>query len=222
VAHPPAAAAAPTAVAGGACLDSRAVAGLPERVRWAAGIAARATYRTPMPVLAGRWELPRLLNQRGLTGLALEIGVRDGGFSEQILRSWHGRLLVSVDPWAGPGDEDAYALTARRLEPFGRRSRIWRTTSVEASARVLPASADFVYIDALHDHASALEDVSHWFDRVRPGGVIAGHDYVDGEFPEGSFGVRRAVDGFFGERGVQVRATALDPPWRSWYVIVGA
>jgi hypothetical protein len=194
------------------------VRGLDQRARWAAGIAARATYRTPVPVLSGRWELPRLLNRRRLTGLAFEIGVRDGGFSELILRTWRGRLLISVDPWTG--EDGLHALTARRLAPFGERSRIWRTTSVEASREVLPASADFVYIDALHDHDSALEDVGHWFDRVRPGGIIAGHDYVDGEFPEGSFGVRSAVDGYFGARGIQVRATALDPPWRSWFVIV--
>src|SRR5262245_13894899 len=110
--HPPAAAAAPAAVAGGA-LDSRSVGGYRKRARWAAGIAARASYRTPLPVLAGRWELPRLLNQRGLTGLAFEVGVRDGGFSEHILRTWRGRLLVSVDPWAGERDEPMYALTAR-------------------------------------------------------------------------------------------------------------
>jgi predicted O-methyltransferase YrrM len=188
------------------------------RLRRAAGIAARATYRTPAPMVAGRWEFPRLLNRRRLTGLAFEIGVRDGGFSELLLRAWRGRLLVSVDPWGELGEDGLYARTCERLAPFGGRSEVWRTTSVAASARVLPASADFVYIDALHDHDSALEDVSHWYDKVRPGGIIAGHDYVDGTFPEGEFGVRSAVDGFFGARGVAVRATLLDPPWRSWWV----
>lgn len=190
------------------------------RLRRAAGIAARATYGTPAPQLAGRWELPRLLNRRRLTGLAFEIGVRDGGFSELLLRTWRGRLLVSVDPWAEPGEAALYASTCARLAPYGSRSQVWRTTSVAASARVLPASADFVYIDALHDHDSALEDVSHWYDRVRPGGIMAGHDYLDGTFPEGVFGVRSAVDGFFGARGVAVRATLLDPPWPSWWVEV--
>jgi SAM-dependent methyltransferase len=190
------------------------------RLRRAAGIAARATYATPAPQLAGRWELPRLLNRRRLTGLAFEIGVRDGGFSELLLRTWRGRLLVSVDPWGEPGEDALCEATRRRLAPFGARSEVWRTTSVEASGRVLPASVDFVYIDALHDHDSALEDVTHWYDKVRPGGILAGHDYLDGTFPEGVFGVRSAVDGFFGARGVPVHATLLDPPWRSWWVRV--
>jgi hypothetical protein len=189
-------------------------------LRKLAGVAVRATYRTPAPVVVGRWELPQLLNRRGLLGLAFEVGVRDGGFSEHLLSKWTGRLLVSIDPWADAADEPYFERTRTRLSPFGDRSEIWRTTSVEAAARVQRASADFVYIDALHDYDSALEDVTHWYPKLRPGGIIAGHDYVDGEFPEGAFGVKRAVDGFFGDRGLRARHTLLDPPWRSWMVRV--
>jgi predicted O-methyltransferase YrrM len=146
--------------------------------------------------------------------------VRDGGFSELLLREWKGRRLVSIDPWAAREDEPYLEQTRSRLAPFGPRSEIWRTTSVGAAARVQPASADFVYIDALHDYDSALEDVAHWYPKLRPGAIIAGHDYLDGEFPEGVFGVKRAVDGFFGPRGVRVRPTLLDSPWRSWFVRV--
>src|ERR1700755_3261804 len=97
------------------------------RLRRAAGVAAPGRYATPAPLLAGRWELPRLLNRRRLTGLAFEIGVRDGGFSELLLRSWRGRLLVSVDPWGEPDEEALYASTCARLAPFGSRSQVWRT-----------------------------------------------------------------------------------------------
>jgi hypothetical protein len=189
-------------------------------LRKLAGVAVRATYRTPIAVVIGRWELPQLLNRRCLLGLAFEVGVRDGEFSEHLLREWKGRRLVSIDPWAEPADEQYFEQTRFRLAPFGARSEIWRTTSVDAAARVAPASTDFVYIDALHDYDSALEDVAHWYPKMRPGGIIAGHDYVDGEFPEGVFGVKRAVDEFFGQRGVRVRQTLLDPPWRSWIVRV--
>ena len=55
--------------------------------------------------------------------------------------------------------------------------------------------------------------------RVRPGGVIGGHDYLDGDFPpHGEFGVRSAVDGFFGRAGLTVHATLADRPWVSWFV----
>src|ERR1700748_2515151 len=84
------------AAAGGALFSTRPAMGLLDvvrrapRLRRAAGVAARATYATPVPLLAGRWELPRLLNRRRLTGLALEIGVRDGGFSRLLPRTRQG------------------------------------------------------------------------------------------------------------------------------------
>ncbi len=205
-----------------------------ELVRSACYAVARTTYRTAFPVLTTRDELPVLLNGRGLAGVGFEIGVREASFSERILDRWAGTLLVSVDPWmecapdryvdeanvAQERQEDVLAEARARLARFGERSQIWRMTSVEAAQRVLPASVDFVYLDARHDEASVREDLEAWYGKVRPGGVIAGHDYVDGTFPEGVFGVRSAVDAFFGDRGLPVRQTLLDPPWSSWLVTV--
>ena len=45
------------------------------------------------------------------------------------------------------------------------------------------------------------------------------HDYLDGDFPpHGEFGVRSAVDAFFGRAGLTVHATLADRPWISWFV----
>ena len=59
---------------------------------------------------------------------------------------------------------------------------------------------DFVYIDARHDYESVLEDLNAWFHKVKPGGILAGHDYADGMLPQGDFGVKSAVDEFFAEQ----------------------
>jgi hypothetical protein len=194
----------------------------------------RVTWATPRPLLAKRDDLPLLLNRRGLLGEGAEIGVRDGTFSERLLDAWRGRRLISVDPWAeAPAEEyvnldnvaqarhDAlHASTLARLARFGERSAVWRTTGAEAARRLAGGSLDFVYLDARHDQASVREDLADWFGRVRPGGIVAGHDYVDGTFPEGEFGVRSAVDAFFGARGLRVRSTFTDGPWHSWYVLL--
>jgi hypothetical protein len=85
-----------------------------------------------------------------------------------------------------------------------------RSASRPGSTRardVADSSLDFVYIDARHDRASVLEDLAAWYPKVRAGGIIAGHDYVDGTFPSGVFGVKSAVDEFFGARGILVHAT---------------
>ena len=180
-----------------------------------------------------REELPVALNAGGLTGTALELGVRKGHFSEHLLKHWTGNRLISVDPWeAAPADDyvdianvsqdehdSNYAETLRRLARFGPRSSVWRCDGARASERLHPETLDFVYLDARHDRASVTEDLETWWPIVRPGGVIAGHDYLDGVLPAGVFGVRGAVDEFFAARGLGVHGTVDDPPWPSWIVI---
>lgn len=195
--------------------------------------AMRPTYRRSLASFAHLYEVGHLLNARGLTGLGVEVGVKRGRTSEAILGAWRGRL-ISIDPWrAAPVEEyvdtsnvtqdehDRYhAETCRRLAPFGARSEVWRMTGHEGAQRLDAGSLDFAFIDARHDYASVLEDLGDWYPRMRPGAVFAGHDYFDGDLPGGDFGVRRAVDEFFGARGVAVHTTFGDRPWVSWVVEV--
>jgi hypothetical protein len=192
--------------------------------------AARPTYTRTLRLVPSRWELPFLLNARQLIGSAVEVGVDEGLFSEYLLEHWHGRQLISVDPWwEMPPDEyvdtcnvpqdsmeERYEATKRRLARFGNRSEIWRQTSIDAAARLAPNSRDFVYLDARHSYEGVTEDLDVWFPLVRRGGLIAGHDYNDGVFVEGIHGVRSAVDEFFGARGIPVRHTYTDLPCASW------
>jgi len=181
----------------------------------------RPTYRRTIERVPSRDELPALLNARNLLGRGAEIGVKTGKYSDHLLRNWKGRQLVSIDPWLSDDPdayvdrsnvsqdkfEEYYAETRERLSGYGDRSKIWRLTSVEAAQRVTDRSLDFVYIDARHDYESVKEDLNAWYDKVKPGGIFAGHDYVDGMLPQGDFGVKSAVDEFFAEKGVFVRGT---------------
>lgn len=194
----------------------------------------RDSYRATIAFVPTRMELPILLNERRLFGCGVEVGVQQGEFSETILRYWRGMHLISVDPWLEDVPEryvdianvpqsrhdELHELTRARLAPFGERSTIWRMTSLEAAPRIPRHSLDFVYIDARHDYAAVLEDIDAWFDKVRPGGIVAGHDYIDGSFAAGEFGVKRAVDEFFAARQLPVYSTLLDQPWLTWLVEV--
>jgi len=181
----------------------------------------RFTYRRTIRRVPSRDELPALLNARGLHGRGAEIGVKLGVYSDELLSRWHGEELVSIDPWLSADPEDYvdrsnvsqeefdryYEETRERLSRHGARSSIWRMTSTEAAGRVPDGSFDFVYIDARHDYDSVKEDLEAWCAKVRPGGILAGHDYVDGDLPQGEFYVKSAVDEFFGERGIDVHST---------------
>lgn len=61
-------------------------------------------------------------------------------------------------------------------------------------------SCDAVFIDAAHDYESVIEDIAAWMCCVKPGGILAGHDYRD--YPE----VRKAVNDLLGEKNVEVVA----------------
>lgn len=195
----------------------------------------RGTYATRLDRIPCREELPAVLNARGLTGIGVEVGVRRGTYSHLLLWNWKGEKLVSIDPWLEDArdayvdksnvsqstHERLYEDTKKRLAPFGPRSEIWRLTSVQAAERLEDRSVDFVYIDARHDYDSVLEDLRAWFPKVRAGGILAGHDYVTGRFPQGDFGVRQAVDEFFGEHDLQVFTTQPRPPadpFATWLV----
>ncbi|HWE55681.1 MAG TPA: class I SAM-dependent methyltransferase [Acidimicrobiales bacterium] len=178
-----------------------------------------------------RDELPYLLNERGLIGVGAEVGVYAAEFSARLLTLWPGSRLISIDPWLHSDDykdvsnpdqggfDALYTAAQRRLERFADRSDIWRMTSAQAAGKVADGSLDFVYIDARHDERSAREDIDLWFPKVRPGGILAGHDYLDGERPEGLFGVKSAVDRFVRDRGLRLHLTA-EPVFPSWIVEV--
>src|SRR5215217_5933401 len=74
--------------------------------RRAAMRATRVSHRLPLPIVPVREELPHLLNQRGLLGCAVEVGVKQGEYSELLLSQWRGRHLISVDPWAAASADD--------------------------------------------------------------------------------------------------------------------
>ena len=182
------------------------------RARGARAAAARAwrgryrvTYGRSAAHVPVRAELPHLLYARGLHGRGAEIGVMKGNFSATILREWRGRELLSVDPWLEVPENERHARAV--LAPFGGRSRILATTSEAAAAQVADGDLDFAYIDARHDYASVCTDLAAWFPKIRPGGILAGHDY-----PEP--GVRAAVDEFAAAHGLTVHATGPEPAKR--------
>jgi hypothetical protein len=178
-----------------------------------------------------RDDLPLLLNERKLVGRGLEVGVYAGDFSAKILCQWQGQELISVDPWlfdedyldisnVGPDEfELLWLTTCRRLERFGDRSSIWRMAGDDAALRVDDGTLDFIYIDARHDEASVRKDLDTWFRKVRPGGILAGHDYLDGDIPNGLFGVKSAVDDFVATLGVKLHVTGEDS-FQSWIIEV--
>ncbi|NOZ20548.1 MAG: class I SAM-dependent methyltransferase [Planctomycetes bacterium] len=204
-----------------------------QRLRWLVRGALRNTYRLGVFYLRSRNELPHLLNRRGLVGEGAEIGVNVGFFSEKILADWRGSKLYCVDPWREfPQEEytdranvsqekqdELYQQTVERLKPFGDRVELMRTTSEEAAKAFEDGQLDFVYIDAQHHYEAVKEDIALWYPKVRKGGILCGHDYLDGHVRDCLIGVKSAVDEFIGETGLKLVVSA-EKDWPSWFVFV--
>lgn len=185
-----------------------------------------------LPPLAQRSHLPALLRLLRLQGIGVEVGVAEGAYSELLLRDSPLSKLYSIDPWkpfdrqlyndrynlSEQAHEALYRATAARLGKFGPRSQILRMTSQEAAPLFQPETLDVVYIDANHAYEACRRDLELWWPTLRPGGVFAGHDYLNGELPQGTFGVRRAVDEFVAAHGQRLLLTA-ERAWPTWYVI---
>jgi len=141
-----------------------------------------------------RKRLVQLFGQWGLTKGA-EIGVDGGTFSKYMFDHIPGLELIGVDPWA---------------RDRGKRQQAWRTlkhlkwtryhmASEEAYREVPDFSLDFIYIDGDHRFDFVMLDLILWGRKVRPGGIVAGHDYY--RFRQG--GVVPAVDVYARQHSVK-------------------
>jgi hypothetical protein len=65
------------------------------------------------------------------------------------------------------------------LEPeiTNGQANIIKKWSLDAVKDFKRESLDFVYIDANHNYDSIMQDIIQWTRKVKPGGIVSGHDY---------------------------------------------
>jgi predicted O-methyltransferase YrrM len=83
------------------------------------------------------------------------------------------------------------------------RVRLLKSTSADAVSSFSDSSLDFVFIDGEHSYPNVFADIINWSPKVRPGGILAGHDY--GVHP----GVAKAVEDGFGRGGFGLPAGSV-------------
>lgn len=145
-------------------------------------------------------------------GMAVEVGVRDGHFSKFILDNTSVKKLYAIDPWENNKElstaEESFKQCKTFLEPFGERAEMVKGYSPSAAGMFEDESLDFVYIDGLHDYESVKADIEGFYPKVKKGGIIAGHDYNESNWPD----VFRAVNEFIKENGLELNITGIESP----------
>lgn len=133
----------------------------------------------------GRDNMAELFAELGFK-VGVEVGVRDGSYSETLMKANPGLILHGVDPYEphhGYRDHvrkstfEAFEQEAHdKLDGFTNYHFI-REYSDKAVEQFEDDSLDFVYIDGDHSFYNATQDIELWSKKVRPGGSISGDDY---------------------------------------------
>jgi len=182
-------------------------------------------------------EFPECVCRDGLPGLlklmgarvGAEIGVQRAEFSTHLLRNWPGKLYL-IDPWrhqqrdnyhdvANVSDEEHlanYQAALDNLRPFPDRYNIIRDFSPGAARHFKDGGLDFVYLDGNHSEEAVLADLEAWLPKVRAGGLVSGHDFMDSTGRLGDIRVRAAVTEFVRRWGYELYVSR--EAWPSlWY-----
>lgn len=141
---------------------------------------------SPIFVPIGRFkDIPKLFAELGYTEGA-EIGVYRGSYSVSLLKYNPQLHLLGVDLWESyPGYKDfgkndiVDAETEAREVTKGYNCEMIKGWSDEVAKTVADESLDFVFIDGNHNYEWCVKDIASWSRKVKPGGIIYGHDYDD-------------------------------------------
>lgn len=165
-------------------------------------------YLIDIPEMVGAVDLAKLFAELKFTQGA-EIGTDQGEYAEYLCKTIPNLELICIDPWRAEAYEPGYQPESfekqeffdnryeearERLKPFPNCHLI-KETSMEVAKTVGNNSLDFVYIDGNHDFLNVTQDMHYWLKKVKPGGILAGHDYV--RYPSRKFNhVQKVVNGY--------------------------
>ncbi len=176
-----------------------------------------------------RDEFGHLFNKLGLYGKGVEIGVQEGIFSKILRSTWKGEELYLIDRWKYESDykdianipdekQKEYYLSVVSKFADDRSVNIIRKDSVAAAKQFPDEYFDWIYLDADHSLKGCGNDLNAWYQKLKPGGIFAGHDYLDGEYTAGSFGVKSAVDNYAHHINAKLFITE-ETYCKSWYFV---
>ena len=174
-----------------------------------------------MKKIERRTEIPAFLKRNCLNGNVCEVGVRFA-YNLQALAAAQPNLLVGVDHYnvTRKVEQQDTGMNQPKLdEEYGKvfqrfltspNVKIFRGTSKQAAFLFPLFFFDYVYVDADHSYEGSYQDMVLWWDRVRQGGVMAGHDYIDTESKAGTpFGVVRAFAEFLKLKKIPAKFTHI-------------
>jgi hypothetical protein len=171
--------------------------------------------------ISTRYDIYRFVRRIGANARIVELGVFKGrNFAKMVS---HARPVhaVGIDLWERTEvnrwwSQEVFDLYYHQLldaKPAMERRTGTKIDYVKGDCHAVVSQFrdgyfDFVYIDSDHRYEYVKRDIDDWWEKLRPGGVMAGHDYVERTSSHGPddwmWGVIAAVNEF---------ACANNVPW---------
>lgn len=139
--------------------------------------------------------LAAIITDRGYT-IGAEIGSANGRTMAHVMNNCPGVSMFAVDLWS-PVPRDVGGGTQYRTWNFAKikrtfdsvtrhyqnRVHVLQGVSWEMAQYVKDGFLDFIFIDADHEYQSVKNDIIAWTPKLKPGGMISGHDtHFEGVF----------------------------------------
>lgn len=148
-------------------------------------------------LIKDRTELLKYIPQ---DGIAAEVGVNKGEFSELILTLCKPKILHLVDAWSNSNYPSALGdLVEQKFKDQikDKKVEINKGFSTEVLPKFPDEYFDFVYIDTDHSYQVTKEELKICNRIVKQDGIIAGHDFTIGYWNQRvRYGVVEAVHEF--------------------------
>lgn len=147
--------------------------------------------------LPNRTQMLELLPKEGVVA---ELGVDEGNFSEEILKHNQPVKLHLIDVWQGERyNQNKKEGVEKKLSNEIENGRV--SIDIGYSTEVVKTYSDsyfdWIYIDTAHSYHVTIEELNAYATKVKPGGYMAGHDYVVGNWRNTiKYGVIEAVHEF--------------------------
>jgi len=140
---------------------------------------------------------PRPFERLAINGenlIGAEIGVYKGEHSLSLLKNLSIKKIYLIDPYflyeeysegkkhfsdSDSSLEFAKSEAKKRLENFEEKIE-WVEELSSNCLDKIPDNLDFVYIDGNHQSPFVDDDIKNYYDKVKSGGIIGGHDFYNG------------------------------------------
>lgn len=140
-----------------------------------------------------------LLHRLPKNAIVAEIGVHEGEFAEKILAITQPTKLILMDNWMLKSYPGLFEKVGKKFakEIGTEKIQIIRELSFTGIQMTTDAYFDWVYLDTEHSYNVTRRELELLRSKMKPGGIIAGHDYLIGNWNGGMrYGVIESVREF--------------------------